>query len=169
MRLGFYMGYAPPGTNPTELVELAQEAERLGYAVLVAEGSALVMALIQSGKIDAIVGVSCLSVLERANHLFQLTHMTAEKFRLRAGIDVTAVNYKGGAVPVIALLGGEIAIVMATVDDPTSTFRIGPSSSRNGWSRASTAGSGAIEAHGSRCRRGGQRRWTETHDAPTAP
>ena len=25
------MGYAPPGTNPTELVELAVEAERLGY------------------------------------------------------------------------------------------------------------------------------------------
>jgi F420-dependent oxidoreductase-like protein len=31
MRLGFAMGYAPPGTNPTELVELAREAERLGY------------------------------------------------------------------------------------------------------------------------------------------
>ena len=31
MRLGFYMGYAPPGTNPTELVELAQHAERVGY------------------------------------------------------------------------------------------------------------------------------------------
>jgi F420-dependent oxidoreductase-like protein len=31
MRLGFYMGYAPPGTNPTELIELAHEAERLGY------------------------------------------------------------------------------------------------------------------------------------------
>jgi F420-dependent oxidoreductase-like protein len=31
VRLGFYMGYAPPGTNPTELIELAQEAERLGY------------------------------------------------------------------------------------------------------------------------------------------
>ncbi|MCI3952291.1 MAG: Uncharacterized protein K0R53_1789 [Burkholderiales bacterium] len=44
-----------------------------------------------------------------------VTHMTAEKFRLRAGIDVTAVNYKGGATPVIALLGGEIAMVMATV------------------------------------------------------
>ena len=29
--LGFYMGYAPPGTNPLELLELAQEAERLGY------------------------------------------------------------------------------------------------------------------------------------------
>src|SRR5262249_18235210 len=46
--------------------DLQEEAERLGYAVLVAEGSALVMALIQSGKIDAIVGVSCLSVLGRA-------------------------------------------------------------------------------------------------------
>src|SRR5437870_12253857 len=31
MRLGFYMGYAPPGTNPLELVAMAQEAERLGF------------------------------------------------------------------------------------------------------------------------------------------
>ena len=46
--------------------DLQEEAERLGYAVLVAEGSALVMALIQTGKIDAVVGVSCLSVLEKA-------------------------------------------------------------------------------------------------------
>src|SRR5688572_949248 len=46
--------------------DLQTEAERLGYAVLVAEGSAIVMSLIQTGKIEAIVGVSCLSVLERA-------------------------------------------------------------------------------------------------------
>jgi geranylgeranyl diphosphate synthase type II len=46
--------------------DLQAEAERLGYAVLVAEGSAIVMSLIQTGKIEAIVGVSCLSVLERA-------------------------------------------------------------------------------------------------------
>ncbi|MHA3772080.1 polyprenyl synthetase family protein [Verrucomicrobiota bacterium sgz303538] len=46
--------------------DLQVEAERLGYAVLVAEGSAIVMSLIQTGKIEAIVGVSCLSVLERA-------------------------------------------------------------------------------------------------------
>src|SRR5574341_840884 len=46
--------------------DLQAEAERLGYAVLVAEGSAVVMSLIQTGKIEAIVGVSCLSVLERA-------------------------------------------------------------------------------------------------------
>src|SRR6184192_3272200 len=31
VRLGFYMGYAPPGTSPLTLIELAQEAERLGY------------------------------------------------------------------------------------------------------------------------------------------
>lgn len=46
--------------------DLQEEAEKLGYACLVAEGSALVMALIQTGKVEAIVGVSCLSVLEKA-------------------------------------------------------------------------------------------------------
>lgn len=44
-----------------------------------------------------------------------VTHMTAEKFRLRAGIEVIAVNYKGGNTPIIALLSGEVALVMATV------------------------------------------------------
>lgn len=46
--------------------DFQNEAEKLGYAVLVAEGSAIVMSLIQTGKIEAIVGVSCLSVLERS-------------------------------------------------------------------------------------------------------
>jgi F420-dependent oxidoreductase-like protein len=32
VKLGFYMGYAPPGTSPLELIALAQEAERLGYS-----------------------------------------------------------------------------------------------------------------------------------------
>jgi F420-dependent oxidoreductase-like protein len=31
VRLGFYMGYAQPGTSPLELLELAREAESLGY------------------------------------------------------------------------------------------------------------------------------------------
>jgi F420-dependent oxidoreductase-like protein len=31
VRLGLYLGYAPPGTNPTELISLAEEAERLGF------------------------------------------------------------------------------------------------------------------------------------------
>ncbi len=46
--------------------DLQNEAERLGYAVLVAEGSKIVMSLIQTGKVEAIIGVSCISVLERA-------------------------------------------------------------------------------------------------------
>jgi len=46
--------------------DLQGEAERLGYAVLVAEGSAIVTSIIKTGKIDAIVGVSCLSVLEKS-------------------------------------------------------------------------------------------------------
>ena len=41
------------------------EAERLGYVVLVAEGTTVVTSLIESGKIDALVGVSCLAVLEK--------------------------------------------------------------------------------------------------------
>lgn len=46
--------------------DLTVEAERLGYAVLVAEGSAIVRRLIETGRIEAVVGVSCLNVLERS-------------------------------------------------------------------------------------------------------
>jgi geranylgeranyl pyrophosphate synthase len=45
--------------------DLTSEGHRLGYAVLVAEGSALVRSMIETGKIEAIVGVSCLNVLEK--------------------------------------------------------------------------------------------------------
>jgi geranylgeranyl pyrophosphate synthase len=44
---------------------LQAEAEKLGYATLVAEGTTVVRKLILGGKIDAIVGVGCLSSLER--------------------------------------------------------------------------------------------------------
>ena len=47
------------------LDELHEEAEALGYAVMVAEGSAVVMSLVESGRIQAVIGVSCLSVLEQ--------------------------------------------------------------------------------------------------------
>jgi hypothetical protein len=45
--------------------DLSVEAERLGYAVLVAEGSAIVRQMIETGKIEAVVGVSCINVLEK--------------------------------------------------------------------------------------------------------
>lgn len=54
-----------------------------------------------------------------------VTHMTAEKFRLRAGIEVIAVNYKGGNTPIIALRSGEVALVMATVPASIQHVRAG--------------------------------------------
>ena len=45
--------------------QLKAEAEQLGYAVLVAEGSAVVMKMIETGTIEAVVGVSCMNVLEK--------------------------------------------------------------------------------------------------------
>lgn len=41
-------------------------AQQHGYRVLVAEGSPVVMNIILSGSVDAIVGVACLNVLEKA-------------------------------------------------------------------------------------------------------
>ena len=45
---------------------LADRASELGYQVLIAEGSPVVMRMILEGKADAILGVSCLDVLERS-------------------------------------------------------------------------------------------------------
>ncbi|MEZ5950262.1 MAG: DUF116 domain-containing protein [Planctomycetaceae bacterium] len=42
------------------------KAEQLGYKVLVAEGSPIVLKIIVEGFVDGIVGVACLNVLEKA-------------------------------------------------------------------------------------------------------
>jgi tripartite-type tricarboxylate transporter receptor subunit TctC len=41
--------------------------------------------------------------------------MAAEKFRMRAGIDLTAVNYKGGATSTVSLLTGELSLIVTTI------------------------------------------------------
>jgi geranylgeranyl pyrophosphate synthase len=46
--------------------ELQSIAEDLGYVVLVAEGSTVVSRLLEGGKVDAVVGVSCLNALEKS-------------------------------------------------------------------------------------------------------
>ena len=48
------------------IADFRSEAEKMGYKVLVAEGSPIVLKIIVSGYIDAIVGVACLNVLEKA-------------------------------------------------------------------------------------------------------
>ncbi|MBN1509484.1 MAG: polyprenyl synthetase family protein [Sedimentisphaerales bacterium] len=45
--------------------DLREQAIRLGYTVLVAEGSPVVMSLIETGRVEGVVGASCLAVLER--------------------------------------------------------------------------------------------------------
>jgi len=47
------------------IAALSEEARQLGYVVLVAEGSPVVMSLIQSRKVQGLVGVSCMEMLER--------------------------------------------------------------------------------------------------------
>jgi geranylgeranyl pyrophosphate synthase len=48
------------------IADFRTRAEELGYKVLVAEGSPIVLKIIVSGYVDAIVGVACLNVLEKA-------------------------------------------------------------------------------------------------------
>ncbi|MCK5849334.1 MAG: polyprenyl synthetase family protein [Kiritimatiellae bacterium] len=47
------------------LCDLSDEAEKLGYAVLIAEGTSIVTSLIKEGMIDAVIGISCMQSLER--------------------------------------------------------------------------------------------------------
>lgn len=48
------------------IADFRTAAEKLGYKVLVAEGSPIVLKIIVSGYVDAIIGVACLNVLEKA-------------------------------------------------------------------------------------------------------
>lgn len=66
------------------LPDLKAEAEGLGYRVLIAEGSPTVMKIILGGKVDAVLGVACLDVLEK----------TLDKILL-AGIPCMAVPLLG--------------------------------------------------------------------------
>ncbi len=48
------------------IADFRTTAEDMGYKVLVAEGSPIVLKIIVSGYVDAIIGVACLNVLEKA-------------------------------------------------------------------------------------------------------
>ena len=59
------LGLACENCGLCPIGDIKSQAEELGIMVLVAEGSPIVMSLIQTGKIEAVIGVSCLSVLEK--------------------------------------------------------------------------------------------------------
>jgi geranylgeranyl pyrophosphate synthase len=48
------------------IADFKGKAEDLGYKVLVSEGTPIVLKIIVSGHVDAIVGIACLNVLEKA-------------------------------------------------------------------------------------------------------
>jgi geranylgeranyl pyrophosphate synthase len=59
-------GLACKTCGACSIADFRSSAEELGYKVLVAEGSPIVLKIIVSGHVDAIVGVACLNVLEKA-------------------------------------------------------------------------------------------------------
>jgi geranylgeranyl pyrophosphate synthase len=44
---------------------LLQEAENLGYVAIVTEGTTITARLIESGKVDAVIGIGCMEVLQK--------------------------------------------------------------------------------------------------------
>ena len=87
MRLGLALGYAPPGTNPTELVALAQEAERLGYeSAWAAEawGTDAVTVLAWVAATTTRIGIGS-AVLQMSARTPAATAMTAATLDLMSG------------------------------------------------------------------------------------
>jgi len=60
-------------------------AEQLGYKVLVAEGSPVVLKIIVSGHIDGILGVACLNVLEKAIDKVLIAGVPSDASPLQSG------------------------------------------------------------------------------------
>lgn len=60
------LGLICAGCQGCQIDEILTVAEKLGYATLVAEGTTVAIGLVEEGSIDAVIGVSCMSVLEKS-------------------------------------------------------------------------------------------------------
>lgn len=60
------MGLVCHGCNSCSLDYIVSKAERLGYAALIAEGTTVAIGLVEEGSVDAVIGVSCMSTLEKS-------------------------------------------------------------------------------------------------------
>ncbi|HAH25652.1 MAG TPA: hypothetical protein DCL77_18160 [Prolixibacteraceae bacterium] len=60
------LGLICAGCQSCQIDSILQKAESLGYATLVAEGTTVAVSLVQEGAIDAVIGVSCMSVLQKS-------------------------------------------------------------------------------------------------------
>ncbi len=60
------MGLICSGCNSCSLDYIVTKAERLGYSALIAEGTTVAIGLVEEGSVDAVIGVSCMSTLEKS-------------------------------------------------------------------------------------------------------
>jgi geranylgeranyl diphosphate synthase, type II len=60
------LGLICSGCQGCRIDSILSKAEQLGYTTLVAEGTTVAIGLIEEGAIDAVIGVSCMSVLRRS-------------------------------------------------------------------------------------------------------
>lgn len=60
------LGLICAGCQSCQIDSILQKAEGLGYATLVAEGTTVAISLVQEGSVDAVIGVSCMSVLQKS-------------------------------------------------------------------------------------------------------
>ncbi len=60
------LGLICAGCQSCQIDPILQKAEELGYATLVAEGTTVAVSLVQEGSVDAVIGVSCMSVLQKS-------------------------------------------------------------------------------------------------------
>ncbi len=60
------LGLICSGCQGCKIDSILSKAEKLGYTTLVAEGTTVAIGLIEEGAIDAVIGVSCMSVLRRS-------------------------------------------------------------------------------------------------------
>jgi hypothetical protein len=60
------LGLNCAGCKACPIDDLLIEAESKGYANLVAEGTTVAVGLVEEGSIDAVIGVSCMPVLQRS-------------------------------------------------------------------------------------------------------
>ena len=60
------LGLICAGCQSCQIDSILQKAEGLGYVTLVAEGTTVAISLVQDGSVDAVVGVTCMSVLQKS-------------------------------------------------------------------------------------------------------
>ena len=60
------LGLICAGCKGCQIDQVLNKAEGLGYTTLVAEGTTVAVGLVEEGAIDAVIGVSCMPVLQRS-------------------------------------------------------------------------------------------------------